>query len=346
MKKYIVFVLLLALAVIFIPWLHPARATDQSRVNVYEDQKKVKSVVFAIGMDEYFVNGQTPGVKMDAVTFIENDRTYVPVRYLAYALGLTQSDVAWDNDKQKATLKKGNIVLEMTIGKKEIVTNGQTKTIDVVPLLKSEPAWRTYLPARFVAEGLGYQVDWDEATRTVICYPKGDPKPDVSGVQKYVGESAGKPGEVKELESLLGVVTSPDGYPVGSEWRFAPPWEKWTWDDSIRKLANENNDRSYLVLHYYEDGTIGVDIRWVRNLSDIRYVELDLSPVEKVLNWKFPDQPGQVHEIMAYAQQVAEKTRATGGFERLPIKDYSVDGHKVSIGAVGGNFAGMILTKK
>lgn len=178
--------LLTVIAVLLALAVAPALA-DQ--VNVYQDNQLVKSVVFAIGMDEYFINGQTPGVKMDAKAFIENDRTYVPVRYLAYALGLAPGDVAWDNDKQKATLTKGGTVLEMTIGKAEVITNGQANAIDVAPVLKSEPTWRTYLPARYVAEGLGYQVDWDTNTRTVICWPKGGPKPDVSAVQKYVTES-------------------------------------------------------------------------------------------------------------------------------------------------------------
>lgn len=178
--------LLTVIAVLLALAVAPALA-DQ--VNVYQDNQLVKSVVFAIGMDEYFINGQTPGVKMDAKAFIENDRTYVPVRYLGYALGLAPGDVAWDNDKLKATLTRGGTVLEMTVGKPEIITNGQAKAIDVAPLLKSEPAWRTYLPARFVAEGLGYQVDWDAATQTVICWPAGEAKPDVSAVQKYVTES-------------------------------------------------------------------------------------------------------------------------------------------------------------
>lgn len=342
MKKFLALIFVLALAVIFIPWLHPAGAVEQSKVDVYEDQKLVKSVVFAIGMDQYFINGQTPGIKMDAVTFLENGRTFVPVRYLGRALGLTDQDITWDNDKNKATLK-GKATLEMTIDKPEIITNGQAKAIDVAPVLKSEPAWRTYLPARFVAEGLGYQVDWDESTQTVICYPKDEPKPDVSVVQQYIKESAAKPEAVRELESLLGVVT----HQSRSYWWYSAPWEKSTWDEATRKAANENSGRSYLDFRYdTEDELIGVDIRWVRNLSDIRNVELDLNPIEKVLNWKFPDQSAQVQEIMAYAWQVAEKTRASGRFERLPFKDFYVSGHKISIGSIGGNFVGATISKE
>lgn len=175
-------ILALALLSIFLITI-PAFA-DQ--VNVYDPQSQlIKSVVFGIGVDEYYVNGQTPGTKMDAAAYIENGRTYVPVRYLAYALGLTEKDVKWDAATRKVTLT-GPATLELVIDVPEITTNGVKKTIDVAPVIKTDPSARTYLPARYVAEGLGFQVDWDAATRTVICWPAGTEKPDVSAVQQYV----------------------------------------------------------------------------------------------------------------------------------------------------------------
>lgn len=177
MKKLKVFALALMLSLVA---AIPALA-DQ--VNVYENQKLVKSVVFKIGVPYYVVNGQAPGVKMDVALFIQNDRTFVPVRFLGNALGVTDDRITWDNNTQTATLK-GNATLQMTIGKAQVTSNGQAKAIDVAPVVV-DPG-RTMLPARFVAEGLGYQVDWDEATQTVVCWPAGQPKPDVSAVVSYL----------------------------------------------------------------------------------------------------------------------------------------------------------------
>lgn len=39
--------------------------------------------------------------------------------------------------------------------------------MDVAPFLKDS---RTFVPIRFVAEGMGYNVDWDELTKTVSIY--------------------------------------------------------------------------------------------------------------------------------------------------------------------------------
>jgi hypothetical protein len=151
------------------------------QVDVYENSQLVKSVVFRIGVAKYVVNDETI-VKMDVAPFIESDRTFVPVRFLGNALGVTDSNITWDNNTKTATLQ-GNATLSMTIGQARITSDGETKAIDVAPLLRSD---RTFLPARFVAEGLGYQVDWDEATQTVVCWPAGQEKPDVSAAVEYL----------------------------------------------------------------------------------------------------------------------------------------------------------------
>ncbi|MGB9859489.1 MAG: stalk domain-containing protein, partial [Moorellaceae bacterium] len=54
---------------------------EQTQVDIYENQQLVKSVIFIVGVNQYFVNGQTPGVQMDVAPYLDNDRTFVPVRY-------------------------------------------------------------------------------------------------------------------------------------------------------------------------------------------------------------------------------------------------------------------------
>ena len=52
----------------------------------------------------------------------------------------------------------------LTVGKKEALVFGETKTNDVAPVIRND---RTMLPARFVAENLGAKVAWDEEKRLV-----------------------------------------------------------------------------------------------------------------------------------------------------------------------------------
>ncbi|TEB04708.1 hypothetical protein Psch_03470 [Pelotomaculum schinkii] len=188
MKKIFAIVVFLALAVIFTPWLHPATA---EQVDVYEDNHLVKSVVFKIGVPVYVVNGQTPGVKMDVSPFIQDDRTFVPVRFLGNALGVSDENINWNGEVRRVFVAgPNNTSLVMTLGVKEIVVDGQARAIDVAPVLTSD---RTFLPARYVAEGLGYEVAWDETTQTVVCWPAGQPKPDVSAAVEYLSQVQEQP---------------------------------------------------------------------------------------------------------------------------------------------------------
>lgn len=195
--QFIIFVVFLALFTINMRHLTPAHA--ETRVDVYDRKKQlVKSLVFVVGLNEYYVNNQIPGVKMDAKPFIKDGRTFVPVRYLGNALGVTDENVTWDGGRNKAGLRLGPNSVEMVIVVPRITSNGQDREIDVAPIL-SESEWRTYLPTRYVAEALGFEVEWDEATRTVLCWPRGEDKPDVSAIkQKAVEERAEQEG--KQLE--------------------------------------------------------------------------------------------------------------------------------------------------
>ncbi len=120
------------------------------------------SAVLSIGSTTYTVNGKS--YAMDAAPYIKDDRTYVPVRYLAYALGLDDSNISWDNESRTAILYDGQTRVELTIGVSQIIINGTASSIDVAPEISND---RTMLPARFVAEAFGAEVGWDSDTRSV-----------------------------------------------------------------------------------------------------------------------------------------------------------------------------------
>ncbi|WP_054693758.1 copper amine oxidase N-terminal domain-containing protein [Syntrophomonas palmitatica] len=118
---------------------------------------------FKLGSNIYQVNGVSK--IMDAAPYVKDSRTYVPIRYLGYALGLTDADIVYDQAAQKATLTLGDKKVELTVGSTTITVNGEAKTMDVAPEISND---RIMLPARYVAEGLGFQVGWDAGTGTVL----------------------------------------------------------------------------------------------------------------------------------------------------------------------------------
>lgn len=126
-----------------------------------------RTVRFEVGRKQYMVTvgGQRQTQATDAVPFIENGRTYVPVRYLAYALGIPESGVNWDGKSRTVTLLLNGAGVKLVVGSPLICINGACRQMDVVPVLRQG---RTYLPARYVAESFGFRVDWDKAAQAVI----------------------------------------------------------------------------------------------------------------------------------------------------------------------------------
>ncbi len=98
----------------------------------------------------------------DVQPFIENGRTYVPVRIISENLGC---DVKWEQSTKTATVTRGNTEIRMTIGSKIIKVNGADREIDSPVQIKSD---RTFLPIRAIGEILGAKVDWDGNNRCVI----------------------------------------------------------------------------------------------------------------------------------------------------------------------------------
>jgi hypothetical protein len=118
-------------------------------------------VVFKVGRGYYTADGQQNW--MDAAPFVQNDRTYVPVRYLAYALGVNENDVKYDNGT--VTLALNGKTLTMVEGSRALKVDNSVTNMDVPPIIKDG---RTYLPARWVAEAFGYMVDWFDPIQWVL----------------------------------------------------------------------------------------------------------------------------------------------------------------------------------
>jgi len=123
------------------------------------------NAVFTVGQTTYVLDGVAQ--QMDAAPYLQQpeNRVLVPVRYLGYAIGLTDNDIVWDQSNQMALLSLNNTTVVLTPKSKTYYVNGQPQQMDTVPVLKNG---RLYLPARYVAEAFGYAVSWDQATSSVV----------------------------------------------------------------------------------------------------------------------------------------------------------------------------------
>ncbi len=150
--------------------------------NIASKKELTGSVVFQIDTTTYFVDNQVPGVEMDAAPFVKDGRTLVPVRFLANALGVGNANISF-KDSVVTLSQPGFPVVKLTIGEKIIDINGEITTTGIAPLIEGG---RTMLPARFVAEALGYQVTWLAEQRVVLAWPQGEPQPEIGKVLEHL----------------------------------------------------------------------------------------------------------------------------------------------------------------
>jgi len=97
----------------------------------------------------------------DEEPFVDKaSRVQVPVRFVSEALG---ADVKWAPETKTVKIKLDNNEITLVLGQKLYEVNGQTKEMDTAA---HRINGRTFVPIRFVSEGLGAYVKWDSAVRT------------------------------------------------------------------------------------------------------------------------------------------------------------------------------------
>ncbi len=121
-------------------------------------------VKLTIGSTTAYINGVAQ--TLDAAPINRNNRTMLPVRFLANAFGVTNDGIKWDAATRTATLTNATTTIVVTIDKPTMTVNGETVALDSPAIIESN---RTYLPVRAIANALGVSNDniaWDAATNT------------------------------------------------------------------------------------------------------------------------------------------------------------------------------------
>jgi len=124
-----------------------------------------------IGVNYLYSNGAQ--INMDTVPFIEFDRTMLPVKFVATALGLSETQGVgwdWDDATKIATFYDGDKTIKFTAGSTIMYVNNVPTVMDAPAIIKDS---RIFVPIRWLGEALSFQFTWDgsqqvvTATRTV-----------------------------------------------------------------------------------------------------------------------------------------------------------------------------------
>lgn len=201
----------------------------------------------------------------DAIPYVENGRTLVPLRAVAEAM---DAHIEWIGAENKAVLTKtlagaehngksysdATATGEFTVGRSKMVfrlaADGReifsaTKDIDCKPINKEG---RVYLPARYIGYALGYDIGWDGATSTVTYKYTGGQTTEFT-IQKYpltVYSANGLPFPAREGYDGITIVDVTNSYMVGNKLTY---WYSYRWggvksiiecDDKIYEVSTDN----------------------------------------------------------------------------------------------------------
>ena len=103
----------------------------------------------------FLINNEVKIISDDmGEAFILNSRTFVPLRFISESLGFK---VLWEQETLTVKIKKSDGDIKVRIGSKVVTTPEGEITMDVEAFLKDN---RTYVPIRFIASALGFEVDF------------------------------------------------------------------------------------------------------------------------------------------------------------------------------------------
>lgn len=154
--------------------------SDYSEIEVYTprlDTQIKTTLVFNISSNRYSIKkSSSPTIswkEMDTPPLIYENRTMLPIKYVAQELGAT---VNWEPTTRMITVNLASRSLKLWVDNRIAMVNGSSVPIDpnsesVKPIIV--PPGRTILPFRFIAENLGCSVDWNSQTKEItLTYPK------------------------------------------------------------------------------------------------------------------------------------------------------------------------------
>lgn len=111
-------------------------------------------------------------ITLEVAPYIKNDRTFIPVRFVADALG---ASVEWDAESGTATLRSEENIIKLTTNDKWMQVSDYKPVVwkkikmDTVPHIVNN---RMFVPIRYIAENLNCDIQWDGKTSTALIIAK------------------------------------------------------------------------------------------------------------------------------------------------------------------------------
>lgn len=120
------------------------------------------TITMQIGNPVMTVNGEEKAIdEQGTAPVIIDNRTLLPVRAIVEEIG---GGVAWDEETRTVLLGYKDDIIILEVDNNTAYLNESKRELDVAPTVIND---RTMLPIRFIANGFGFDVDWNDDTQTV-----------------------------------------------------------------------------------------------------------------------------------------------------------------------------------
>ena len=159
---------------------HDYTPTYPVKTVVPEKTKEINKLWYIFHIDEYDYeevrNYNSTSHKMDVTPVIRNERTMLPLRYVAEAI---DAEVIWNAETRTAKFTKDGLTASIQIDSDEIVlSNGKTVKMDSKPLNINDRILVSVVNVANVfgltngntLDGVNQDIEWDHDTRTATIY--------------------------------------------------------------------------------------------------------------------------------------------------------------------------------
>jgi|GEM_PF-829201 len=171
------------------------------------DDKRI-TTVFSIDSKDYaeVIGGVREDKNMDVAPFIQDNRTMLPVRYIANAIG---AEVNYDPKTRIATFQKYQSVVTLNIDKNVMYVNGSPVQLYTKP---ANVEGRIFLPLVNIAQAFGLKqgqnIIWNQDKKTVTILPQDATPEEVKAAEdgsvldnaKYITAAPAAPGTEEDKE--------------------------------------------------------------------------------------------------------------------------------------------------
>lgn len=128
--------------------------------------KVAKTIQLIIGKNTALVDNIE--IYLDQPPIVKNNRTLVPLRFLADNLGFLTN---YNNDTITLQKPDGSLSIVLQIGQNIAHVNGKIFNLDQPPII-DESTNRTLVPVRFISETTNYDVQWNQDLQTILVKQK------------------------------------------------------------------------------------------------------------------------------------------------------------------------------